>query len=237
MKKLFFLRIIYALFLLFLIGQHNLNAQEINFNDPNITFKENNATISRDSANTLISTGNYFLKIKDLEKGKKEVSFVPKSSVASEPHSLISNFITKWQNKEFPDFELKSLDGKHISNNQFKDKVVVINFWFIQCKPCVTEMPELNKLVEKYKGKPVLFIAPSLDDKNALDKFFTKMTFDYQILPDAKSLADKMNLRAYPTHLIIDGKGKIKEVIIGGSKDIFQELDSHIQKEIFNKNL
>lgn len=225
---------IFNLFLLFFVfGQFMLNAQEINFNDPNLSFRDgNNNIISKDSANTIISTNTHYLTIKNLDNGKKEAVLIPKSKALAEANNITSGFIAKWKGKKLPDFDLKTLKGKSINNSQFKNKVVVVNFWFIQCKPCVAEMPALNKLVDKYKGKPVIFLAPSLDSPTALDKFFQKNIFNYQILPEAKGLANEMELRAYPTHLVIDQNGIIKDILIGGTEDIHHELDTLIGKEL-----
>lgn len=51
------------------------------------------------------------------------------------------------------------------------DTVYVINFWATWCKPCVKELPEFQKAVNKYQNQPVQFYFLSLDfGKNALQK-------------------------------------------------------------------
>jgi len=56
-----------------------------------------------------------------------------------------------------PDFSAVDMNGNSYSLGILKGKVVVINFWFVECKPCVIEMPELNEIVEKYKSEEVVF--------------------------------------------------------------------------------
>src|SRR5688572_27232831 len=51
---------------------------------------------------------------------------------------------------KFPDFSLTSIDGKQFQLSELKGKVIMLNFWFIACAPCVAEMPLLNQLVEEY---------------------------------------------------------------------------------------
>ena len=57
-----------------------------------------------------------------------------------------------------PVFSVKDIQGNKKSLNSLKGKIIILNFWFIECKPCVREMPELNNLVKKYKNDNVEFI-------------------------------------------------------------------------------
>jgi len=130
--------------------------------------------------------------------------------------------------KMFPQFEEMTSDGKSISNKSFVGKVVVFNFWFIACKPCVEEMPDLNKLVSKYTKNDVAFIAPSIDSKVAIQKFLENHSFDYTITTDSRLLADKLEIKGYPTHFVVDQTGIIRAVFVGGS----DRIDSLLSKEI-----
>ena len=53
-------------------------------------------------------------------------------------------------------FSVTDINGNNYSLESLKGKVVVINFWFVECKLYIMEMPELNKIVEKYKNKDVV---------------------------------------------------------------------------------
>jgi thiol-disulfide isomerase/thioredoxin len=89
-----------------------------------------------------------------------------------------------------------------------KGTVVVLNFWFIGCKPCQVEIPELNELVEKYKGQNEKFIAFALDDGAALKRFLTRKKFNYDIVAAARNVAATYKLEGYPPHFLIDKEGK-----------------------------
>ena len=64
-------------------------------------------------------------------------------------------------------FNLQTIDSQNISFSDIKNKPTIINFWFTSCKPCVEEMPVLNKLVKKYSDK-VNFISITPDNKETV---------------------------------------------------------------------
>lgn len=85
------------------------------------------------------------------------------------------------ENKQMPYFNVKALDGTALSLDDFKGKHLVINWWATTCGPCITEMPGLNKLVEKYESRTdVKFMAIAWDDKEKLENFLSKRDFKYQ---------------------------------------------------------
>lgn len=119
-------------------------------------------------------------------------------------------------NKPAPKFELRDLTGKIYSLEKLKGKIVVLNFWFIACKPCVNEMPVLNRIKKKYDPAKVVFLALSLDGKAAIHAFLQTHQFDYTILPQAASVGEKYSLYAYPTSMVINAAGTISFVQVGG---------------------
>jgi len=107
-------------------------------------------------------------------------------------------------------FNTSDMDGNKIDLKDVKDKIIVINFWFVNCGPCRREIPELNKLVDSFKtNEKVLFIGVALDSKNDLEKFLKQFPFNYIIVDNGRWIADKYGIRFYPTHVIIDTEGKV----------------------------
>jgi thiol-disulfide isomerase/thioredoxin len=108
-------------------------------------------------------------------------------------------------------FTVKDMFGKTYSLKSLKGKVVVLNFWFVECMPCIKEMPELNNLVKKYKGKDVVFLAIANSDKAKILKFQKKNSFKYIIAPkgDKDTVIENYNINAYPTHIIIDKNSNV----------------------------
>ena len=120
-----------------------------------------------------------------------------------------------------PAFKLTSMDGKVFESASLRGKVVILNFWFTGCVPCVAEMPKLNELVEKFKDDDVVFIAPTWDSKTVLQTFLKNHTFKYNIVPSAISLivntySSGTGEVVMPTTIIIDKEGSIHTRIEGG---------------------
>lgn len=123
-----------------------------------------------------------------------------------------------------PPFSYIDINGNELSSESLKGKALVLNFWSISCAPCIKEIPELNKLVEKYNTGDLKFIAPAVrTDMEALkNQFLPGNPFLYDIvLIDG----DDYVISSYPTHVITNQKHEVKEIIIGYSQENIQKLD------------
>jgi thiol-disulfide isomerase/thioredoxin len=116
-----------------------------------------------------------------------------------------------------PAFEMADMNGTIISQNDLKGKVVVINFWFSLCKPCLYEMPAINELAASYKGRnDILFLAPNWEKREPIEKFMTIQKMEYRVFPEAIPMIDALKIRAYPTSLVVGKDGKITASYAGG---------------------
>ena len=119
------------------------------------------------------------------------------------------------EGKEFPAFNFKDLNGKIYNKQTTKGKFLIIKCWFIHCGACIKEFPELNDLVNQYNlNSKILFISLAMDSENELKNFLTKKEFQYAVIPDQKSFMSKqMDIKLYPTHLVINTNGKILKAV------------------------
>jgi len=116
-----------------------------------------------------------------------------------------------------PAFELTTLEGKVFKATELKGKIIVLSFWFINCPPCIREMPELNEVFAKYKDNPdIIFLSYALDSKEKLKDFLTERTFEFHI-GDKENDMTAFQVAGYPTNFVIDQNGTI-DLIIGGSQ-------------------
>lgn len=130
------------------------------------------------------------------------------------------------------DFSFTDLNDQSYSLSSLKGKVIVLNFWFTGCPPCVSEIPELNQLVQKYMDQEVVFLGLALDDAVRLKKFLLKHPFAYRIIPEAKRLADAYRLPGYPTHVVIDKHSNIAYKNTGYGPQTVSDLDQRISELI-----
>lgn len=117
-----------------------------------------------------------------------------------------------------PSFEVTTLENEKWSDAKLRGKVVVLNFWFTRCAPCIEEMPFLNKVAAKHKNDAVVFLSIANEDSAQLKKFLKTTKFDFKAVPDGgRILMDTFKLfSAWPTTIIIDRQGKIKFINQGG---------------------
>jgi len=116
--------------------------------------------------------------------------------------------------KALPDFDFTDINGNRYTGQNTKGKLVIMKFWFIGCKPCVAEMPELNKLVaSKSSQDDMLFLSLAFDSEQALKTFLSKRKFDYKVVANKKTyLNQTLNIRGYPTHMVINKEGLVDRI-------------------------
>jgi len=92
-----------------------------------------------------------------------------------------------------PAFSLPDLEGKTHGPEEWKGKVVVVDFWATWCVACRETIPVLRRLTEKYGDKGLVVVGVTLDKgpKEKVAKFVRKMKMDYQILWDADDTLSK----------------------------------------------
>jgi peroxiredoxin len=117
-----------------------------------------------------------------------------------------------------PDFTFPGLDGKMVSLSDYRGKVVLVNIWATWCPPCVEEMPSMEKLYQKLKGKDFEILAVSIDSLGvkAVAPFMKKHKLTFPALIDsAGTLRTSYRTTGIPESFIIDKDGILVEKIIG----------------------
>ena len=132
--------------------------------------------------------------------------------------------------KEAKPFSVTDLKGKKYSLEKMKGKVVVVNFWFMECRPCRMEIPELNKVVEKYRGKDVVFLGMSTNKAAQLETFLAKNEFKYEIVADSAQVAAQYGVTGFPTHMVIDRDSKVAYFASGFGPGTIDKLSEAIDK-------
>ena len=104
-----------------------------------------------------------------------------------------------------PDLSLTDLNGSAIHTADYKNKVVLVNFWAAWCVPCAEEVPHFIALQKKYQGQGLQVIGFSVDDDaQELQSFYRKYQVNYSLVPSDIKIADAFGgVLGLPTTFVI----------------------------------
>lgn len=187
----------------------------------------------------LMNSGEWSIDPVEDEKGKllymqlRRATEEEKKMNAKMPmHGNNSNLI----GKRAPNFKMKDIDGNIISSKNTKGKVVVLNFWFTSCKPCIEEIPSLNKVYEKYKTNTnVVFASITFNNDEKVISFLKKHPTKYPIVPNAKDICNLFKISGYPTNIVIDKNGNYYDYLSGGNPKIGHQISNSINNALNDK--
>lgn len=110
---------------------------------------------------------------------------------------------------EAPEFATERLDGERVSLQDFRGKVVFLNFWASWCTPCREEMPAMEELYQAFKDKGFVIVAVNVKESQKKAKTFVKeLKVTYPILLDPKGDVSVLyGAWALPLTYLIDRKG------------------------------
>jgi peroxiredoxin len=118
--------------------------------------------------------------------------------------------------KPAPDFSLQNLSGQNVQIQDYRGKVVLVNFWATWCGPCVEELPLFQKYHELYSPE---FVVLAIDNQETVDKvqpFVDQLGLTFEILLDLDaSVSVLYQAFGLPTSAIIDQEGMIRFQHIG----------------------
>lgn len=105
---------------------------------------------------------------------------------------------------------LKTLDGKDVSLSNLEGKVLFVNFWATWCGPCRAEMPSMVSLFHKLSTPELGMVAISDEDSETVRQFLEDNPYPFDVWLDPKNiLAERFDIRAIPTTLIVDREGRL----------------------------
>ncbi len=128
--------------------------------------------------------------------------WIYKTGLASDP-AIKAFFANPWQTP----------DGKLVDTEEWRGKVLVVNFWASWCPPCVEEMPTLDKLQAEFKSQNVLFVGIGIDSPSNIRQFLEMTPVSYPIVIgglEGSNLSKQMgnSQGALPYTIIINSQGK-----------------------------
>ncbi len=103
---------------------------------------------------------------------------------------------------------LKGEDGKEISFDDLKGKVILVNFWATWCPPCIAEKPSFQELYNDYKDK-VVFLFVTSESEEKVKAFKQKHGYTLPIYYPVSEPPEAMQSNSIPASFVIDKKGII----------------------------
>ena len=106
-----------------------------------------------------------------------------------------------------PTFQLSDLNGNTFNVGSKRKGILLLDFWYRGCGPCIQSMPILENIFKRYKDKGLFVYGINGHDKDAasLQRFLSDRDVTYPTLQDSQQLvAQMLDVSAYPTLLIID---------------------------------
>jgi peroxiredoxin len=166
--------------------------------------------------------------------GAKKNSTTKVSKGEKEFQEYLDRKKNEYVGTKVPEIILKTLKGKTYNVSKMQGKIVLLNFWFAACKPCITEISSFNELQEKYKSKNLVILSVGTDKQEVAQKVVDEKKMRYAVVADRRDVADKMDVSTYPTSFLIDQEGIIQKVFIGASDfdatHAYTEIKPHIEQ-------
>lgn len=117
-----------------------------------------------------------------------------------------------------PSFSLSNNQGR-LSLEQFRGRVVVLNFWASWCPPCIEETPSLIALGSQLQNRGIVLLAISEDES---ERDYERFVSDHNLSAsmvvardDKRSIAPRYGTYVYPESYVIDQNGVIRRKFIG----------------------
>ncbi|MBW7859803.1 MAG: TlpA family protein disulfide reductase [Rhodocyclaceae bacterium] len=128
---------------------------------------------------------------------------------------------------------LPDLQGKEQALEQWRGKVIVVNYWATWCPPCIKEIPEFAAVSRKFADQPVQFVGISIDTADKIEEFRRQHDVPYPLLvanhETLRLTADLGNApQALPFTVLVDRKGGIGYAKLGTLSET--ELEGRIRE-------
>lgn len=167
--------------------------------------------------------GHYFLK--DAIKGYDKERPYQKDKEFEEPNKLLR------LGTDAPKWELYDLNDKKLSLSELRGRIIVIDFWYKSCAPCLKQMISLQKLHEKYTANEIYIVGVNMFDdpiKDKMKQFLEARNVTFTTVYRGKSIAETYGVSAAPALYIIDKSGLIIYTHSGYSETVVDDVSKII---------
>lgn len=175
--------------------------KNLNKND-NEKIEETEEVLKEDSKETSEITDQGDIKADEGKTESEDVDIFEEIAIGKP----MRDFIVK--NKKGEVIKLKNLDGEEVTLEDYKGKIVFINFWATWCTFCDAEMPDLQRIQDENDDVVVLAVNVA-EDKKAVEKYMNKggYRFEQVILDEDSLLAQDVYVAGFPSTYFVTKDG------------------------------
>ena len=130
-----------------------------------------------------------------------------------------------------PDFKLQDLEGRAVSLDQFRGRIVMLDFWATWCGPCLLTMPVLENLAKEYPQDLKLLAINVAEPPDLVRSFVRQRNISSTVLLDQEGkVGDMYGSESIPMQVLIDRTGVVRRVTVGYSSTLANQLRSAIEQ-------
>lgn len=137
--------------------------------------------------------------------------------------------------KDTSDWFFLTMDDRQVRMTDYKGSLVLLEFWFLGCPPCIKAIPFLNNLREQHdSGKIAIVSVEFKNGKEIIEEYLAQKKFDtkYQLLYNGQNAARQLNVKGAPTFILLDEEGRIVYRALGLSENIKKEIVQNINSRM-----
>ena len=164
---------------------------------------------------------------------RKEIAQRANGSTADDARALIANPRRARENFA-PDFTLQTAEGRQISLESLRGKVVLLDFWGTWCPPCVRAVPSLRKLQQAHAKDAFVIVGVSSDkDPKVWSAFTAKNGMVWpQYWDENRMMQRTFGVKVFPTYILLDSEGIERLRVSGAGYHESKVLADTIEKQL-----
>lgn len=137
-----------------------------------------------------------------------------------------NDFVPANMRKAAPDFTIEDVHSKKVTLSKYKGRVVLLDFWAVNCGGCKKEIPWYVSFESRYGTSGLSLIGLDMygESPDMVKAFMTQAKMTYPVAIGTDALGERFGLREMPLTLLIDRKGRVAVAHAGVvDPDVFEQ--------------
>lgn len=181
--------------------------------------------------------GIALIRMNRVKEGVEELQTYVRSAqevdIAEKARKIIENPRRAVENYA-PDFSFITSDGEYLSSDEFRGKILLIDFWGAWCQPCINSIPFLSELTKKHRKDAFVLISIDANDeelkwRECIER--NKMNWTHTRDINGK-LQRLFQISFFPSYVLIDHEGIIQYRGKGSGIQTEGEVTSMVKKAL-----